>query len=357
MNKQVNVFEDPVGDLINRTIGLRFDICRCDLCRSAMKEMTLDNLPVFLINPTNFKYKELTRKIASVYFKRIMEEASKAITYIGKHPPHKMDEDHEAGFHQLIERIYQDRGLDFSHYRKSILKRRVALRLRANNLNSYREYLHVLADNPDEYKKLFDVLTINVSEFFRDMPVWGEIKKLLKKIIIEENDGSRARIWSAGCAKGEEPYSLAILTEEIGGSRGVDIYATDIDSGSLSEARRGIYDVGRIRNVPDDTLRKYFDFDGKGNYVLKEFVKNKVIFRRNDLINDAILPKINIIMCRNVFIYFTKPLQETILNKFYDSLVNGGYLIIGKTETILTEAKLIFESVDADNGIYRKKIV
>ena len=355
MEEQKNIFEDVVKDVIKRTLSLRFDICRCDICKKRMLEIVLDKLPKFFINTNQFRYDDVFNNVRNRYFKKIMEETTAAINYISKSPPHKMDTNKENSFKQLLEKIYQVRGLDFRRYHQSILRRRVALRLRANNKNSYLEYLKVLADNPDEYEKLFDVLTINVSEFFRDKPVWKGIKRVLNKVIADDRNGTCVKIWSAGCAKGEEPYSLAILAEEIGGGKKVEVYATDIDNGSLSEAREGVYDVRRVRNVPDNILRKYFDFDGQGNYVLKDFIKKKVIFKKHDLINDSPLLETNIVICRNVFIYFTRPLQETILNKFYTSLKNGGYLIIGKAETILTEAKLIFEDFDIDNRIYRKK--
>jgi len=355
MEGQKNIFEDVVEDVIKRTLSLRFDICRCDICRKSMLEIVLSKLPKFFINTNQFKYQDIVNYVRNRYFKKIMEETAAAINYVSKNPPHKTDTNREKDFKQLLERIYQDRGLDFRRYHQSILKRRVALRLRENNKDSYLEYLKILAHNPDEYEKLFDVLTINVSEFFRDKPVWEDIRKVLNRVIADDKYGTRVKIWSAGCAKGEEPYSLAILAEEIGCGKRVEVYATDIDNGSLTEAREGIYDVRRVRNVPDNILKKYFDFDGHGNYVLKDFIKKKVIFKKHDLINDFPLPETNIVVCRNVFIYFTKPLQETILNKFYTSLKNGGYLIIGKAETILTEARLIFENFDTDNRIYRKK--
>ena len=357
MSRQVNIFEETVKDLIDRTTGLRFDICRCDLCKKAMKEMVLKNLPVFFVNPDHFRYEEIIKRVNNTYFKRIMQETIKAIAYVSKNPPHKIEEDHEAGFNQLLERIYQDRGLDFSRYHRNILKRRVALRLRARNLNSYREYLSVLAADPDEYKKLFDVLTINVSEFFRDLTVWGAIREILSRKILRENQTTKVKIWSAGCAKGEEAYSLSILVEEIGPKTPVEIYATDIDVASIYDAQKGEYDPHRLKNVSDILLEKYFEFQGEGRYSVKEHVKKRVTFKRQDLINDNFLPEMDLILCRNVFIYFTKPLQETILNKFYHSLKDDGYLVIGKSETIISEAKLIFKEIDIDNRVYQKKKV
>ncbi len=357
MSKQVNIFEETVKDLIDRTTGLRFDICRCDLCKKAMMDMVLKNLPVFFVDPDHFKYKEITKKVNSAYFKRIIQETTKAIAYVSKNPPHKIEQDHEVGFNQLLERIYQDRGLDFSRYHRNILKRRVALRLRARNLNSYREYLSILADDPDEYKKLFDVLTINVSEFFRDLTVWEAIRKILNRKLLRENQTAKVKIWSAGCAKGEEAYSLSILVEEIGPKNPVEIYATDIDTASISDAQKGEYDPHRLKNVSDAFLKKYFEYKGEGKYLVKDQIKRRVIFKKQDLINDNFLPGMDLILCRNVFIYFTKPLQETILNKFYHSLKDNGYLVIGKAETILSEAKLIFKEADIDNRIYQKKKV
>ncbi len=358
IKKQVNIFEEVVKDLIDRTINLRFDICRCEVCRKKMKEIVLSKLPVFFVDPQHFYYREIVKKVNDIYFKRIVEETTHAISYVAHYPPHKIGEDREGGFDQLLERIYQDRGLDFSRYHRSILKRRVALRLRAHNLNSYTEYLSVLAKNPEEYDRLFDVLTINVSEFFRDLSVWDAIKKILKVHLLDSSyKESRIKIWSAGCAKGEEAYSLAILIEEIASRKHVEIYATDIDAASISEAKKGEYDPPRLKNVSDILLKKYFDYRGGGKYIVKDFIKRKVFFKRLDLINDRFFSSVDLILCRNVFIYFTKPLQETILNKFYSALKENGYLVIGKTETILYEAKLILREIDIENRIYQKRLI
>ena len=170
-------------------------------------------------------------------------------------------------------------------------------------------------------------------------------------------ENRRIRMWSAGCAKGEEPYSLAILTEEINSKNPVEIYATDIDTESIAQAYKGKYDASRVKNVPHELLRKYFEADNKNNYFLKGIIREWVTFKRNDLINDVFFSGIDIIICRNVFIYFTKPLQEHILNKFYNSLRDGGYLIIGKAETIVSEAKIVFDDVDENNRVYRKKSI
>lgn len=350
-----NIMEDIIDDLFERLLALRFDICRCELCRRAMFDMVLNKFPPEYVERGKDDYRERFVVLSNKYFRSVIEEISKAINYVNKNPPHKIDIDREGGFNQLIERIYQDRGLDFSQYHRSLLKRRVALRLRANKLNSYTEYLTVLAENPYEYEKLFEVLTINVSEFFRDKHVWDGIEKLLRRLLVHVIQHQMPlKIWSAGCANGEEPYSLAILIKEINASKPIEIYGTDIDADSVSTARRGIYQKNKLKNVAKPLLEKYFVPLENDQYILKDEIKKMVHFKRHDLINDIILPEVDILICRNVFIYFTKPLQEQILNKFYHALKEKGYLIIGQSESILSEARLIFKDVDLVSRIYQK---
>ena len=178
MTQQRNIFEDIVGDLIERTLGLRFDICKCPICRKKMLSMVVDKFPVLTIDHQDPQYREFFFETTNKYFKDLVEEIRKVADYISKNPVHEVEEDREEGFNRLLTKIYQARGLDFSQYHRNILKRRVALRLMAHKLNSYSEYLTVLADNPDEYEKLFEILTINVSEFFRDLHIWPAIKDL-----------------------------------------------------------------------------------------------------------------------------------------------------------------------------------
>ena len=215
------------------------------------------------------------------------------------------------------------------------MKRRVALRMHMNKVDSYSDYLLLLIRNPGEYEKLFAVLYINVSEFFRDPAVWESLRHLLESLIhqkLQQNDKC-IRIWSAGCANGEEPYSIAILLKEIlnynAGEFSVEIYGTDIDKKSLKAADAAIYPKESLKNVCTEYLKRYFTAHGK-DFGLKDEIRDLVRIESRDLILGDFVDNTDIILCRNVFIYFARDLQEQLLTKFYKSLKNNGYLILGK---------------------------
>ncbi len=318
-------------------------------------EYLLKQFSPFYVEKDAFNYKEIERKLIRGNSQKLFFEINKAIEEVSKNPPHSLSRDREKEFDTLLKKIKEDRGVDFSSYRHHILKRRIALRLLAHKLNSYAEYLKVLAHDPCEYDKLFEVLTINVSEFFRDPQVWKSLEKILKEIINKNNtQNTPVVLWSAGCAQGEEAYSLSILMHEIDKINvPFTIYATDIDQDALEKAKQAGYSSEVLKNIEEDILNRYFEFF-QGKYFLKEKIKRPVRFKYLDLTSQETIKGVDLILCRNVFIYFTKPLQEQILNKFYYSLKKEGYLVMGKTETLMYEAKLIFKEIDMENRIYQK---
>ncbi len=350
-----NILEGLLKYFLDRHLNLKFDICTCEKCKKAMLSYLVNKFPPVYADDASPSYQEIERELIKKYSKEIFGAINEAIEKVSKNLPHPSDYDREREFDNLLNKIKQDRGVDFSLYHRGILKRRIALRVSATKSKSYSEYLHVLATDPKEYEKLFEVLTINVSEFFRDYSVWISIERLLKELIASYKDkGVSLNLWSAGCAKGEEAYSLAIMMREIN-KEGVPfkIYATDIDRDCLKEAEEGTYDYIRTKNVKREFLEKYFVIKGD-KYYIKPIIKKMVEFRYLDLIGSPYLEDVDIITCRNVFIYFTKALQEQIVDKFYRSLKEGGYLIIGKSETLVFEARLIFKEIDMHNRIYQK---
>jgi len=350
-----NIWEDILTLFLEKTLSLRFDICTCELCQKRMMELLLKQFSPFYIEENSFNYEEIKKRLIKENSKKLFIEIEKVIEEVSKNPPHPAWEDREKEFDMLLQKIKEARGVDFSRYHRRILKRRIALRLLARRLNSYTEYLKILAQDPSEYNELFGVLTINVSEFFRDTEVWESLKKILERII-ERNNSENTPIvmWSAGCAKGEEPYSLSILMQEIDRIKtSFTIYATDIDEKALEEARLAGYNSDVLKNVDEEILKKYFKFF-QGRFYLKEEIKKHVEFKYLDLTSPETIRNVDLIICRNVFIYFTKPLQEQILDKFYYSLKDGGYLVMGKTEVLPKEATVIFREVDAENRIYQK---
>lgn len=354
MPEKINVINYIIDDVFDRLVALRFDMCKCGSCKAAIVDEVVRQFPPYYADKDSPDYRKVFLHVSDKYFKQIVVALMKTIDFFAKNPPHKLTENAEEGFKMLLEKIYQDRGVDFSQYYPNLLKRRIAIRLRANHVESYSDYLKVLADNPQEYASLFEVMTINVSEFFRDLSVWSGIAKIMEDFLFKNKHKSIVRIWSAACAYGEEAYSLAILVKELASDVPVEIYATDIDSDAIDKARNAVYDVHRLKNVSKELLKKYFIPAERGNYALCEDIKKMVAFKQRDLINDTAINNIDLILCRNVFIYFTKPLQEQILNKYYLSLKDSGYLVIGKSESIINEARLIFKIVDIENRIYQK---
>jgi chemotaxis methyl-accepting protein methylase len=362
MGDQINIFENILQYYLRISLALRFDICTCPRCREAMMKCLLSKFTPVYIDPHSSDLRTAEREIVKKHWQLIFDEVTKALEYVSKNPPHAADDNKEEAFANLLLKIKEDRGVDFTWYHPALLKRRIALRLIAKKVDSYIEYRKVLANDPVEYEKLFEVLTINVSEFFRDIEVWATIKIILEAMV-EENSakGEPIVIWSAGCALGEEPYSLAILCRQIGQiGVPVKIYATDIDKDCLQRAQQGCYDalgIDKTQNI----LKNYFSFDfldyfeKKDNkYWIKDEIKKMVEFSYLDLTGKDYLHDINLIICRNVFIYFTKPLQEKILDQFYHSLADKGYLIIGKNETLVYEARLVFKEIDLHGRVYQK---
>jgi len=363
MGLQKNIFEDILKFFLERSLSLRFDICTCDKCKATMMLHLLSRFTPHYVDVSDPRYKEIEQELGKKFYKEIFAAVNEAINRVSAHAPHAQGSDKEKEFEMLLHKIRADRGIDFTQYHTSILKRRLAPRLLAKKVKSYAEYLEVLARDPEEYQKLYDVFTINVSSFFRDSAVWRGIRTVMIKALSKARDkNDSVRIWSAGCAQGQEPYSLAILSREIGDFKvPLIIYATDIDRESLKTARSGTYEAADVKSTMHKlagghcvfNLQKYFDFR-ENKAIVKDEIKQIIEFRTLNLTSQDTIPDADIILCRNVFIYFTKPLQERIVDKFYRSLKNGGYFIIGNTENLVSEAKSVFREIDAMNRIYQK---
>ena len=267
-------------------------------------------------------------------------------------------EDKELDF--LLFKIVADRGVDFRQYSRKYLKRRIAVRMRANQVNTYLEYFQLLMNKPAEYEKLFDALTINVSEFFRNPEAFKAIKIIVLPNLIrsKKEKGSRLiRIWSAGCAGGEEPFSLAILLKEmlrekIDGFH-ISIYGTEIDKESLNRAEQAEYLPMSLKEVDRHLLTKYFTpVDEK--FRVKDELRELVKFQSHNLVSDKPLNKIDIILCRNVVIYFSRKLQERLFMDFHNALNRDGFFIMGKVETLFGQANNLFKRVDLKEKIFQK---
>ena len=233
------------------------------------------------------------------------------------------------------------------------------MRVRATGAHTYLDYMAVLKKDPSEYDRLFDALTINVTNFFRDKSTYRIIEDTVIPELVssKKKQGKKIiRVWSAGCASGEEPYSMAILFHKILGERIGDylisIYATDIDDKVMEKAKMAEYAAGAVSEVDETILRRYFNRNLK--YRLKEKIRQIVKFKQHNLISDRPLAHLDIILCRNVLIYFSRDLQMRLFDKFCEALNRGGYLILGKTESLAGEPAGLFRSVSIRERIYRK---
>ncbi len=264
----------------------------------------------------------------------------------------------------LIKKFLYRRGFsDVGSYKEKYLARRLAIRMRKRGVSNYADYYDVISKEENEVKLLKKCLSINVTEFFRDLDTWEEFRKILASYIKEKTQkvlSPSIRIWSAGCAVGPEPYSIACIVHDILGRKllkhNVKVFATDFNEELLQVARRGIYEGDILNNVPNEFSLRYFEKFGKGQRV-KYNVRRMVDFSHLDLLKDKFtFTKLDIIFCRNVLIYFAKETQKSILRRFFDLLVPEGFLILGRTEILHPSFRESFEVSSLRHRIYKKKL-
>ena len=262
----------------------------------------------------------------------------------------------------FLKKILQRKiGVDLSGYKEDFIRRRIYARMLTYGITDINQYLNLLEKNNEEKRKLLDALDINVSQFFRDFFVWKIVKERVVKELVEHMVKRKVsiKIWSAGCAHGQEPYSIAMLVVEVCKELNVNplvkIYATDIDDDALKKAKLGFYNHQEVKDVPYFLLKEYFQHEDGGCWI-KDNIRNLVFFRKHDLIKDPPLLFVNTIFCRNVFIYFDRENQNKILSKFYQCLYKPAYLILGASENLWSEGNNLFEIVDNRAKIYRKKL-
>ncbi len=241
-------------------------------------------------------------------------------------------------FDALLDRIRERSGIDFSTYKPATINRRLRGRMGATGHTTLAGYAKQLESDPEEYARLISSLLIKVTEFFRDPKVFQYLRDQVLPALIEDarHDGRQLRVWSAGCATGEEAYSLAItLSEAIGDDGPVDVrvFATDIDRDAIAFARRGMYPPAALQNVAPHLRARYFT-KSDGGYEVVKSLRSRMIFGEHDLGARAPFPRIDLILCRNVLIYFNLPMQRAALETFGFSLRDDGRLVLGPSETI-----------------------
>ena len=263
---------------------------------------------------------------------------------------------------QLLGKLYEKVNLDFREYKIPSIKRRIDRRLRATRSDSYEAYSNFLDLNPDEYEQLLDDLTINVTEFFRDDEPWQILRDRVFPDIVSDrkasdNAGKPIRIWSAGCATGQEAYSAAILFHELIDEHStplnLKIYATDIDEDCLSAAPNGVFRSESLAGIDSNIIDTYFEPDEY--YRIKPSIRKHICFEQHDLVLDKPLPDMDCIICRNVTIYFSRELQDKLYANFYQSLREGGYLFLGKAESLFGDIAKKFTPISKKWKIYQKQ--
>jgi chemotaxis methyl-accepting protein methylase len=275
-------------------------------------------------------------------------------------------DDDPEGFAALLAQVEREHGFRIGSYKERCLRRRVAVRMRATGAHTYAQYAVALAGDAHEYERLVDALTINVTRFFRDADAWAALDARALGPLVD--GGGPVRVWSAGCASGEEPYSIAALLHaaalRAGGPQllaDVRVLGTDVDPGTLAAAATGAFPEAAFAETPPDLRTRYFaPFAGRAVpggpvAVVAPELRAITTFAGHDLLRDP--PPDgpwDLIACRNVVIYFDRASQDLLFERFHAALVPGGVLFLGKVETLLGRMRTLFSPVDARYRIFRR---
>lgn len=270
-------------------------------------------------------------------------------------------DDNESGLddaqcQEVMQYLRANRGFDFSGYKTASLYRRLRKRMQMVNIATCADYLDYLEVHPDEFAELFNTILINVTTFFRDPEHWDTLKEILEQRLAAMRPTEPIRIWSAGCASGQEPYTIMMLLSEMIGIEAVrdrvKLYATDIDDEALAEARLATYSARAVNNLPEEMLAKYFR-RVNGNFVFNSDLRRNVIFGKHDLITDAPISRIDLLTCRNTLMYFNAEAQARVLTRFHFAVNSSGILMLGKAEMLFSHSTL-FLPINLKGRIFSK---
>ena len=263
----------------------------------------------------------------------------------------------EGDVEPLLEYLKQTRGFDFTGYKRASLERRIKHRLDELKIQKYADYLDHLEVHPEEFPFLFNTILINVTSFFRDPEVWEAVgNEVLPQLLDRKPKDEPVRVWCAACASGEEAYTAAIVLADALGideyQERVKIYATDVDEDALATARHGIYDPKQLEPVSAELRDRYFE-QTNAKYTFRGDLRRTVIFGRNDLVQDAPISRVDLLICRNALIYFTAEAQTRILERLNFALRPEGVLVVGKSEMLVKQTEL-FRPLDIKTRMFRK---
>jgi chemotaxis protein methyltransferase CheR len=238
--------------------------------------------------------------------------------------------------------VHRKSKINLNYYKERQMKRRIDSLIKRNNFKGYKDYYEALCKDKALYEQFINYLTINVSEFYRNINQWKVLEKEVFPYLLSQY--KKLKIWSAACSTGDEPYSLAMCLSNLIPLSSISIVATDIDKEVLRKAKEGIYSEKSVSGVPSNFVNKYFDKLGD-KYQIKNEVKKCIEFKEHNLLNDSYPRNCDLIVCRNVMIYFTEESKEIIYKKFNESLKDGGILFVGSTEQIIMPTRYNFESL------------
>ena len=241
-------------------------------------------------------------------------------------------------------------GLDLAAYKADQMQRRLRWLMLRSNVERYADYIGLLDSSPDKLRELRDYVTINVSEFFRSPDQWERLRHDILPALLAKR--GRLRVWSAGCSYGAETYSLAVLLEELSPDAGHYILGTDVDDTVLARAREAVFTEQDVRNVPASMLGRWFDADGAGKVRLSADLRNRVAVKRHDLLSDPYETHFDLILCRNVLMYFTGEAKARVFSWLYHALRPGGFLFVGSAEALAAPVDVGF--THARLAFYRK---
>ena len=247
----------------------------------------------------------------------------------------------EDSYEVFKQNVLQMTRIDLNAYKERQMKRRIDALIEKNNMNSYADYVKLLRSDKSVFEEFVTYLTINVSEFYRNPELWEGLKKDVIPVLLTRN--KQLKVWSAACSTGDEPYSLVMLLNQFLPFSQIHIIATDIDKQVLDKAKLGIYNEKGLKGLPSGFLQKYFTRVADKTYQINADVKRCVEFREHNLLRDPYLTSCDLILCRNVMIYFTEEAKEDIYKKFNQALRPEGFLFVGSTEQIIQPAEIGFK--------------
>lgn len=293
----------------------------------------------------------------SLPFDHIVNRISSEPLLVPEHAPLDISEEE---FAQISHTLLFKRGFNLDAYKDRCVRRRIAIRIRANHCETVQDYCDLLLSQATEIDQLLKVLTIHVSQFFRNFDTFEKLRlEIIPQLFAFARESGRPNLtfWSLGCASGEEPYTLALILKEHFAAEmaqtPVIIEATDVDQSILDAARAGLYSPERLQELPELYLQKYFTRENE-QFRLQPAITGMVTFRHGEMLNRLLYHECDLLLCRNVLIYFSREQQEKVLANIAGILGSHAYLVLGKSETILGDTRALFRTVCPVERIYRR---